>query len=101
MKLVCLVLAVLVLALSLTPCCGLGDGCDDRTEQGAGTHNKACAANCSPFFACGSCSGFSVYAQSTDLFISPPTAPAPPEPHYTASLAKLSMPIWQPPQLRF
>jgi len=95
------ILALMVLALSLSPCCGISDGCDDQTEQGSDSHNKCCTANCSPFFACGSCSGFSVNSQSTDLIVSLPFSSTPHQAHYVANLAHLSLPVWQPPQLCF
>ncbi|WP_414693525.1 DUF6660 family protein [Pedobacter sp.] len=99
MKLVSFVLAILVLVLSAAPCCKNNCCIDDKTAQKTSSHDNNCNGNCSPFFACGNCSGFSINFQLEE--IKAPLLQQPPQhfAQYIDRLTTVSLPIWQPPQL--
>jgi hypothetical protein len=104
MKLLCYLSAIIVLLLTAKPCCADSD-CGNKiaaaknTSAQSSPKEKDCQG-CSPFFACGSCSGFTV-SKAVDhaLFVMPQV----PVKHtiayrqpYTEDVARA---IWQPPQL--
>jgi hypothetical protein len=72
MKLLALFMTIVAIGLSLVPCCAPGEqayesvstesccqdrGCNDQANE-ADTKNDNTCSSCSPFFACGSCIGF-------------------------------------------
>lgn len=66
MKLLAVFLAVVTLFLSVSPCCGndnqaITNGADDHCEH-TDDEREPCGEEglCSPFYACGSCSGFTL-----------------------------------------
>jgi len=59
-KILSFILIFYILLISSHPCCDEGDRVyTNLTEQGVGDSNDDCPDLCSPFFTCGSCSGFS------------------------------------------
>ncbi|WP_295717773.1 hypothetical protein [Mucilaginibacter sp.] len=104
MKFLCYISALVVLLLTAKPCCADNDcGIKNTITQNAPAKSspkgKDCQG-CSPFFACGSCTGFTVTkAVDHTLFLLPQI----PVKHviaynqpYTEDVAQA---IWQPPQI--
>ena len=65
MKFFALLLSLYVLFLTVTPCCA-GDACSETSATEQTTDGCDC---CSPFFACGTCSGFTFAAVIVSLKI--------------------------------
>ncbi|WBL26566.1 DUF6660 family protein [Zunongwangia sp. HGR-M22] len=64
MKIVVLITSILVIILSIIPCCSFkidrnDEICVNSLETEEDDHN-ACDEPCSPFFNCGSCTGFAI-----------------------------------------
>ena len=62
MKIFCFILSLYVFSLSTVPCCS-DDNCNDKiktayTNNHSQDHQDNDCKNCSPFFTCGTCSGF-------------------------------------------
>ena len=66
LKVLSFIFAFYLLACSTIPCCALGY-CGNDVKKGksltSGKTDDDCKGNCSPFFSCGSCSGFTVNPQ--------------------------------------
>lgn len=97
-------MAVMVLALSVTPC--MDDACSKTAINSQAqiavshnTHEHSSNDLCSPFCTCNCCSGFTFF--STPIQIQHTIfAPAKMYPSYLPStIIEISLPIWQPPQL--
>lgn len=106
MKIIALFLSVIVLILTLVPCCALegNDGHEHQTVQKEIDHqctekDDNCCKDCSPFYVCGTCIGFTFTGFSAFVFI----VPFKPILHNTVylpvELPLVSTPIWQPPKL--
>ncbi|WP_394333085.1 DUF6660 family protein [Pontibacter chinhatensis] len=98
MKVLTIILALLVVMLSVSPCC-ITDNCatEVKTEQ-ADSHEDE-ADVCSPFYSCSSCLGFTL----TD-FTAKPASPSTPSHSLFAEFRQGFFPqyyhsIWQPPRL--
>ncbi|MCC9166359.1 DUF6660 family protein [Pontibacter harenae] len=64
MKVLTVILAILVVALSVSPCC-LTENCSDDEVKTEGTDNHAKDVDvCSPFYSCSACIGFTVSSHS-------------------------------------
>lgn len=89
-----------VIMLSAVPCCA-GDNCnnDFKTEQ-SDKHKETTDCNaCSPFFSCGSCTGFtfqlSRYSLTPVVLLSQGNFPVFEQHFYS----QFCLNIWQPPKL--
>lgn len=106
MKPVALLLSMIVLLLNNLPCCfqheatvqapaeqrtAQEDGCDDRG-------NDACN-DCSPFYVCGSCTGFIHNDLSGFAFILPRRSSTHNGIYIPLKLKQISTLIWQPPKI--
>jgi len=95
MKWIAFILAFYVLLCATIPCCA-GDDCGGavKTEKRTGE----CKGDCSPFFSCGNCCGFSINVQQIN--ITPITVlkktdwPA----FYISSHSGYYHSFWQPPR---
>ncbi|RYU91433.1 hypothetical protein EWM62_05690 [Mucilaginibacter terrigena] len=100
MKFLCILFSLVVVFLSVKPCCTDSD-CDAivKTEQGGNNKAKDCAG-CSPFFSCGTCAGFTVTQTITaNLLISPAKTRPTFTPYHQPDVKEITLSIWQPPQL--
>jgi len=93
-----------VLLLSLTPCCS-DDTClkptaANETEQSKSPAKEKECRGCSPFFTCGSCSGF-VIAKPFMLSAAMPEAITNRSypPYKSPAVQKIPLSIWLPPKL--
>jgi hypothetical protein len=64
MKVICIFLSMLIVSLSALPCCYEVDNCNEEIElcekeANHSSQNEESNPPCSPFFSCGSCTGFS------------------------------------------
>ncbi|WP_317168203.1 DUF6660 family protein [Pontibacter pamirensis] len=100
MKILTIICALLVVTLSVMPCC-LTDNCASEemmTEQ-ADSHEKDTDA-CSPFYSCSTCIGFTV----SDFSVAPVTPLLSHSGHHFATyrqsfFTQFHHAIWQPPKL--
>jgi hypothetical protein len=98
------ILAILVLALSMTPCADTGliaKESKTKTEISKATDHQSHNGtdNCSPFCQCSCCAGFSlphsIALVSVAMLLPEPVRTA----HLPTNVIEISLPIWQPPQL--
>ena len=104
-KFIALFLSVIVVALTVMPCCASEDTKHQAHEVAQmGKHEfdrqlDDCCKDCSPFYVCGTCIGFTFTTQETVILI----IPAKPVKHNTAyipvHLPLIPLAIWQPPKL--
>ena len=100
LKFITSILAACVLCCSVIPCC-VDDNCADEITAGAQPHQQDddCKGNCSPFFACGSCTGFSVNVQSLEISPVPLTGHPVYATFYICPQSEYFPTFWQPPKL--
>ncbi|MCG9791261.1 DUF6660 family protein [Flavobacterium algicola] len=103
MKILSILLAVFILALSGQTCC-IDDNCDDEsatvaTEQA--DHNDNCNGTCSPFFNCGTCTGFTfqTFTFGISEVISDPFETATVSSYVPQLVPQFNHTIWQPPKI--
>ena len=99
-KIIAFILAAYVLCCSIIPCC-VDDKCADEMTNTAQGHQQDddCKGNCSPFFACGSCAGFSVDVQSFELTPVVLDDRSTYSAFYICSHSEYFPNFWQPPKL--
>jgi hypothetical protein len=102
-KFLCILFSVYVLLLSVRPCCA--DDCIAKPiakKEIAGQNSKSGnnCQGCSPFFACGTCAGFTlakqvIYAErtATEVMVEHNSS------YKHPALKPVMLSIWQPPQL--
>ncbi|WP_379091392.1 hypothetical protein [Pedobacter sp. UC225_65] len=107
MKSIALLLSIIVLVLTTVPCCALEerDTHAHQKEQKQEQHQCSeqqkdeCCKDCSPFYVCGTCIGFTPTAQPLFVF----TVSVKPVQHHTfylpIELSPIYTLIWQPPKL--
>ncbi|MBA4410873.1 MAG: hypothetical protein C0397_15795 [Odoribacter sp.] len=104
MKIICFILSLYVLSLSLAPCCSDDDNCCDEiktehTDNHSQDHNDSDCNTCSPFFTCGTCSGF-VFTRSGFNFREVPFSKSKFVAVYKSQFANdFFVKIWQPPKI--
>ncbi|WP_420831802.1 DUF6660 family protein [Polluticoccus soli] len=95
-------MAILVILLSCVPCAdGITISSSVASTQGAShEHHEDSADLCSPFCQCACCASFSLMTEPVSI---PDMVIAKEQPVYQEALEsiirKMSIPIWQPPQL--
>jgi hypothetical protein len=99
-------LCFIVLALTVMPCCACekespeleatGKNLSQRTD----TEKDDCCKDCSPFYVCGSCTGFVLLSQIPVVAPCYPVKEVAKNGFYlTKKLPEIDLIIWQPPQL--
>jgi hypothetical protein len=71
MKLISILLATLILSFSAIPCCEAEDNCQEEilSNSSESTHHSGSEESnlpCSPFYSCGTCTGFSLISLHFD-----------------------------------
>jgi hypothetical protein len=105
-KIFALLLAMVVLTLTVTPCCALEErqAHTESREKKEQHHNSPekdddCCKDCSPFYVCGTCAGFTFSGHSLTTF----TIYLKPEIHRSTylmiELRQILTSIWQPPKI--
>ncbi|MES2426247.1 MAG: hypothetical protein V4560_04710 [Bacteroidota bacterium] len=97
MKFLCVLFSLMVMLLTVRPCCA--DNCAAKTTAGKSASKEKECAGCSPFFSCGSCTGFIVTGNMPVISIPGPDAVVHFNAYRTLYIKEISSPIWQPPQL--
>lgn len=105
MKSIALLLSFIVLMLTATPCCAFeaeGDHGQDSLQKEKHADDQQsgdCCKDCSPFYVCGTCIGFTFNTQQAITF----TVMLKTVMHNTAyvpvELPLIPLAIWQPPKL--
>ncbi|HET6990322.1 MAG TPA: DUF6660 family protein [Bacteroidia bacterium] len=104
MKILYFILAVYVVLLSVKPCCTDDKCCADnhsaQTEKSARHQDNAdCKGDCSPFFTCGSCTGFNFPAFSFSLKPSEVAIEKQVSVYSFSFSTEFFSSIWQPPKI--
>jgi hypothetical protein len=102
-KFFAIILSLYVLLLSARPCCADNDCADEIAPKKELADHKAplekhCEA-CSPFFKCGSCAGFILSKPISPVLIMAGKPIQSFAPYRQPNLNKITLAIWQPPQL--
>lgn len=98
MKVIAIFLAVIVFALTVNPCCTIAEQEEHKEANCAETENEM-HNDCSPFYACGTCTGFTTpikQVMANALSLKPVQHNSiylPVKPESTHAI------IWQPPKL--
>jgi hypothetical protein len=103
-KYACLILSLLVLLLSVKPCCEdeicLSDYIPANQYAGKKAPVDKNCSDCSPFFSCGACTGFIVARPVTHTLSLLPAKPVKYVMVYRQPFLKeVTLTIWQPPKV--
>jgi len=100
MKVFAFILAAYLLFLFAVPCCSFDNCPEDKTAQEA-NHEKGNGdcGNCSPFFTCTGCSGFTVSFEINNLEIVPIFSTHQYTGYILSSIPDVHYDFWQPPKL--
>lgn len=103
MKLFCIILSFYAFGLSTLPCC-VDDKCVDDveneyTEGHSQDHANQDINTCSPFFSCGTCSGFIFAKSGLVIKIIPVTGHKTVFPYISQFADGSFVKIWQPPKI--
>jgi hypothetical protein len=91
-------LLLITLAGTFFPCC-LGDKCnDEEITTSQKQNNKQEEGNCSPFFACASCTGFTIMTKPVQIVQPVTEIQVHPETFVVFNLTTYSSSFWQPPR---
>ena len=99
-----LLLSVIVLTLTAVPCCAFegGEGHVHKAEQAekhaCSEQDDDCCKDCSPFYVCGTCIGFTITAQQVITFTIPVKALQHNTTYVSAELPIILVSIWEPPK---
>lgn len=102
MKFIAFILGLIILALSVMPCTDAkAMNGKAKTELTQATHQQGNPLSdaCSPFCQCACCVGFSIVKPITSFSIIEPVSPKSYSLFFSSSSKRISLPIWQPPQL--
>ena len=103
MKYWILYMAMITLFAATVPCCGLMDLCSEDVSQSSDSHQEEhnTCNNCSPFYACGSCSGCILPSQTVAQERTIPLATEKKEiTHFkTITPFRILKCLWKPPRL--
>ncbi len=104
MKFFAFIMAILVIVLSGIPCKDFPSAVKagkDKMEfsQCSGKQAMDHPDACSPFCQCACCAGFSVYHQVAEVNACLPVYNVQHILAYNASVVRISLPVWEPPQL--
>lgn len=99
------ILSLVVLALSIAPCCALGNEekptkAQTTVKQQNEAQDEDCCHDCAPFYTCGTCAGFIVmpltcFNAPSSMLIAQLFNPS----YLQSFTAVITQNIWQPPKL--
>ena len=100
MKVIAFILSAYFLFLFAFPCCSF-DNCPEEKAKQEANHEKGDGdcGNCSPFFTCTGCSGFTLSFENTNLEIVPAFLPHQYAGFILSSIPDVHYDFWQPPKL--
>ncbi|WP_158798645.1 DUF6660 family protein [Pedobacter sp. L105] len=102
MKILALLLSIMVLTLTAVPCCKAEGNPAHHHDQKANKNTEEkedCCKNCSPFYVCASCVGFTISNYSIIGFTVYLKLIKHNFSHLTAELTQPPSRLWQPPRL--
>ena len=105
MKFIALFLSIIVLALTINPCCALegteahGHETMQKDKHECGEKADDCCKDCSPFYVCGTCIGFTLSVQKSISFAIPLSAVKHNTLYIPTALTLVPFSVWQPPKL--
>ena len=104
-KFLALLLSVIVLTLTTVPCCALEDNEAHSHQFSEEKHDKCpekdddCCKDCSPFYVCGTCVGFTISNLPVLTFVIHLKPLQHNNIYIPVELPQMSYAIWQPPKL--
>jgi hypothetical protein len=104
MKAIVLLLSLIVLTLTVTPCCAFENEEECALEQKQAnekqTQKDDCCKDCSPFYTCGTCVGFVLATNQVVEMIKPEVKlPIYTSVYLTPEIGEFYPAVWQPPKL--
>jgi len=92
-------LLLITLSGTFYPCC-LTDNCnEDDLASSQKKNNKQDDGNCSPFFACASCTGFTITSKPVEIIQPVIEIQIPTESFIVFNLTSYTASFWQPPRV--
>jgi hypothetical protein len=92
-------LLLITLSGTFYPCC-LADNCsDDDIASSQKKNNEQADGNCSPFFACASCTGFTIMSKPVEIIQPVIEIQVPTESFKVFNLTSYEASFWQPPRV--
>jgi hypothetical protein len=103
MKVLSFILSAYLLFLNAVPCCAI-DNCSDQFVSAGqvANHeedNKNDCGNCSPFFTCTACAGFTLSVETTCIKTSPSFSSSHHARYILSPVTDVHFDFWQPPRL--
>jgi len=100
MKVVAFILSAYLLFLFAIPCCSF-DNCPEEKIAEESGHEKGDGdcGNCSPFFTCTGCSGFTISFENTDIQMISHFSGHQYTGYIVSSIPDVHYDFWQPPKL--
>jgi hypothetical protein len=97
-KVLVILLLLIVAAGTFVPCCGIDDCCTDQLTDITNHDRHEHEGNCSPFFACATCTASVVVTKAIQIEF-----PDVEKPVHHPAIAKFDLPVysstfWQPPR---
>jgi len=100
MKVLTFILSAYLLCLFATPCCTFDNCSEEKTSQETKHEsNNGDCGNCSPFFTCTGCSGFTVSAENSNFEIISSFGGHQYAAYVLAAISDVHYDFWQPPKL--
>jgi len=100
MKVIAFILSAYLLFLFAIPCCTFDNCSEEKTAQASDHENgDGDCGNCSPFFTCTGCSGFTVSTDNNHLEIIPTFSGQQYAGYILSSIPEVHYDFWQPPKL--
>ena len=100
MKVFAFILSAYLLFLFSVPCCAFDNCSEEKISQETNhENNKGDCGNCSPFFTCTGCSGFTVSIENNDLEVVPAFSPHQYAGYILSTIPDVHYDFWQPPKL--
>jgi len=105
-KFLLLFLCLIVFTLTIVPCCALEESDNSLQKTSAKTEQQHkctakdddCCKDCSPFYVCGTCAGFTINNYLAPVFTVYFRSVQHESAYLTVELPQISSVIWQPPQ---
>jgi hypothetical protein len=104
-KFIALFLAIIVVTLTITPCCAFegteshADEIVQKEKHECSERSNDCCKDCSPFYGCGICIGFTFATQQAVNFNLPIKSVKHNTAYISVELNQIPLTIWQPPKL--
>ncbi len=100
MKVIAFILSAYLLYLFAVPCCSFDNCPNEKTvEQSSPNNEDENCGNCSPFFTCTGCSGFTVSFETANIEIIPTFSGQQYAGYILSAIPDVHYDFWQPPKL--